>query len=71
MPKPHPTIKKREIEFQTVECKVTFPTGVRGHANTLYMQLPPKIADYYNIKVNDTLLVSIHELRRARETNEK
>lgn len=62
---------KREIEFQTVECKFTFPTGVRGHGNALYLQLPQKHADYYDINTGDTVLVSIHELRRVRETNDK
>ena len=67
MGKTHLTIKKKILEFQSVEAKLTFPTNVREHSNALYMKLPSNCADYYDIRAGDTVLVSILELRRAKQ----
>jgi hypothetical protein len=67
MGKTHLTIKKRILEVQSIETKLTFPTTVREHSNALYLKLPSNCAEYYEIRAGDTVLVSILEVRRAKQ----
>ena len=67
MGKTHPVVEKKKIEFQTAECRLTFPTNVREHSNALYMKLPSNCAEYYDIMAGDTVLVSILEIRRVKQ----
>ena len=67
MPRTHPIVEKKKIKFQTAECRLTFASTVVGRSGGLYMKLPNSQADYYSIGAGDTVLVSILELRRAKQ----
>ena len=67
MPKTHPTVENKKITFQTAECKLTLASNVIEHGKNLYIKLPRSQADYYGIGSGDTVLISILEVRRAKQ----
>ena len=59
---------KAKLDRRKIDA--SWVADVRTHGNMLYIPIPKRVSEYYDIKLNDTIAVEVKECQRHVESAE-